>query len=420
MTLDRTRPPAYSQTFDISLKEAETHYFGSTPVHVVQAGDQEVIKLEILFPGAGSRMDIKKGESYLTSKLLDQGTPTRTAEEIAETFDQYGGFTESSPSLDTPSFTLYCLSRNLEKLLPVLEDVIRNASFPEDEFQLTQDIVREQLRIQNNKNNILASKLFREKLYGEDHPYGKIMMEDDLNNLKQADVHSFYSRYAAHPELIISGKISQADIQRIGSVFSTGSERQSTPFELPEITSTETNFTLEKEKSLQSSLRIGLRTIPKSHEDYLSLKIATHALGGYFGSRLMKNIREDKGYTYGIYSSLVNLEKATYFIIGSDVQKEFREDAIREVHKEIKNLLDEPLQVTELQMVKNHLLGSFQSSISSPFALADKFKAIHYFGLDYTYYHRFVEKIQTITAREIQETMHTYLPVDKMLHVVVG
>ncbi len=420
MTPDRTRPPAYSQTFEIDIKEAETTYFGQTPVHVIKAGDQDVVKLEVLFPGSGSRLDQKKGESYLTWKLLAQGTTTRSAEDIAGLFDQFGGFTENFPSLDTPSFTLYCLNRHLDNLLPVLADVVRDAAFPQDEFQLNQDIIREQLRIQNNKNNILASKLFREHLFGEDHPYGKVMKEEDLDALNQEDVQKFYSGHGKQPEILVSGKLSDDQIRKIGEHFYTSEERSNSGFEAGTASGSPADFYLEKDKSLQSSLRIGLQTIPKNHPDYLPLRIATHALGGYFGSRLMKNIREDKGYTYGIYSSLVSLEKTSYFIIGSDVQKEFRENAVEEIHKEIMQLSDHPLDVVELQMVKNHLLGSFQSSISSPFALADKFKGVHYYGLDYSYYQHFMQKIQEITAEEISEVMQKYLHPDNMLHVIVG
>lgn len=420
MTPDRTRPPAYSQTFDISIKEAETYYFGTTPVHVINSGDQDVIKVEVLFRGGGSRADIKSGTSYLTWKLLSQGTRQRSAEEIAETFDQYGGFIENSPSLDTPSFTLYCLRRNLKSLLPVLEDVVRNPVFPENEFTLTRNIARQELRVQNNKNNVLASKYFREKLFGTAHPYGKVMNEEDLDGLEVEDIIRFYEEHGRDVEIMVSGKVNQREMEEIGRIFHDERPRQVKPYELPEAENHTLSFTLDKEKSLQSSLRIGLQTIPKSHDDFIPLKIATHALGGYFGSRLMKNIREDKGYTYGIYSSLVSLEHATYFIIGSDVQKEYRDDSVREIHREIRRLIDEPLIVTELQMVKNHLLGSFQSSISSPFALAGKFKSVYLYGLDYAWYQDFIRKIQEITPEEIRDIMQKYLPTEKMLHVTVG
>jgi predicted Zn-dependent peptidase len=420
MVLDRTRPPAYSQTFNLSIREAETRFFGQTPVHLLRAGEQDVVKIEVLFPGAGSRMDDKIGESYLTWKLLSQGTPTRTAEEISSTFDQYGGFIEHSPSLDTPSFTLFCLNRHLDKLLPVLEDVIKNASFPEDEFELNRTIAREQMRVQNSKNNVFASKLFRQKLFGEVHPYGKIMEEEHLDALVPADISGFYHTHGKYPEILISGKLEDRQVEAVGQLFARENKGGANEVSIRQGITTPEEFYLEKEKSVQTSLRIGLETIRKDHPDFISLKIATHALGGYFGSRLMKNIREDKGYTYGIYSSLVALENATYFIIGTDVQKEFYKDAIREIHKEIAALADEPLTVTELQMVKNHLLGSFQSSITSPFSLADKFKGVYLHGMDYSYYQQFVNRIQEITGEEIQEMMHRYLPSDKMLHVGVG
>lgn len=419
MLPDRTRPPAYAQTFELDLRQVERLPFTAANIFAMRADAHDVVKIEFIFPHGGSRNDRLPGQSYMTWKMLSQGTRSRDAQAVAEAFDQYGGFLEANPSLDDPSFSLYCLSSKLDQLLPLLREVIQEPAFPEDELALNRDIIRQQIRVQNSRNSVVASKLFRQNLFGENHPYGKVLEEDHLTGITHDVLESFYRERAGKPDILISGHWEDRHIEQLAAIVEgeyTSQKSNPPDMDLPRAT----EIYEEKESSLQSSLRIGLVTIPKTHPDFIPLKISCHALGGYFGSRLMKNIREDKGYTYGIHSTLVTLDPCSYLTIGADVQKAFRNEAVQEIFHEISRLAGDEMQGEELQMVKNHLLGSFQSSITSPFSLADKFKSIHYHGLDYGYYSRYIDTIQSITAEKIKEMIATYLRQPDMTTVMVG
>ena len=148
--------------------------------------------------------------------------------------------------------------------------------------------------------------------------------------------------------------------------------------------------------------------------------IVNEILGGYFGSRLMRNIREDKGFTYGIRSGISNLKHAGFWSVSTEVKKQYRDQTINEIHKEIQLLKQTPVSEEELETVKNYMSGTFISAIDTPFALADKFKTIHYSGLDYDYYERYFQSINNITAERIQELSRKYLIKEQMTTVMVG
>ncbi len=417
--LDRTRPPAYSQTFNLHIPQAKTESKNHTKFHAIKAGKQPVSRIEIIFPKGGSYYDPLPGMAYLTNKMLTYGTTSRNHHEIAEAFDRYGAFVKVNPSFDDPTLELFALNKSAVDVIPVLSDIIRHSVFPADEFELVRKISAEQIRIQNARNNVIASKLFRNTLFGDSHPYGQVMKPEDLDALEPQMLRAFFQQQCGEYEIIVTGDFDDSVLELITEnlAFSRPAE-ENKAFTLPPESGT--SVYEEKESSLQTSLRIGRLLPHKSHPDYIPLRICLHALGGYFGSRLMKNIREEKGYTYGIYASMVPLHFASYLVIGSDVQKANRIDAISEIYREIRLMQDEPLHENELQMVRNHMLGSFQSDLSSPFALSEKFKGVYLFGLDYSYYDEYIETIESITPQHIREMAQKYLDPDTMTEISVG
>ena len=417
--LDRTRPPAFSQTFELDITQAVSEIHHQTRFHWLPAGNQPVFRTEILFPQAGSYQDHKPGSSYMVNKMITYGTASRSHDEITDIFDNYGAFINVNPSFDDPSIELYGLTAHAAEVLPVLADIVRHSVFPDREFELVRNISAEQMRIQNARNNVQASKLFRKTIFGDSHPYGVVMTPEDLGNITAGDLREFYHEHCRNFEVITTGNLT--DELRHLLINELGKSIPARPPKLLDIRETDVADVYEpKAASLQTSLRIGKVLVHKSHEDYIPLRICLHALGGYFGSRLMKNIREEKGYTYGIYASLEPLQQVSYLVIGSEVQKDHRQDAINEVIREIRRMQQEDLPESELQMVRNHLLGSFQSDLSSPFSLADKFKGVYLFGMDYSYYDRLFHAIQTITPQTIREMANKYLSVDSLSVVSVG
>ena len=160
--------------------------------------------------------------------------------------------------------------------------------------------------------------------------------------------------------------------------------------------------------------------ISSTHVDYAGMQVLNTVFGGYFGSRLMSNIREDKGYTYGIGSSVVPLRKEGYFCISSEVGVDVRAAAVNEIYLELKRLRTELVPESELNLVRNYMLGSFQRNIDGPFSLADRFKSILTAGMGYEYYTRYLETIQNITAEELLRLASTHLHEDSLYELVVG
>jgi predicted Zn-dependent peptidase len=158
----------------------------------------------------------------------------------------------------------------------------------------------------------------------------------------------------------------------------------------------------------------------KTHKDFHSLTVLNTILGGYFGSRLMTNIREDKGYTYGIGSGMIPLKKAGYFFISTEVGVEVCNKAIDEIYIEINRLRNESISEKELILVKNYMIGSFLRSIDGPFALANRFKSIMEYDLDYSYYDDYISTIKNIKASDLLNLANKYLDPNSMTEVVAG
>ncbi|MBK7132383.1 MAG: insulinase family protein [Bacteroidales bacterium] len=177
---------------------------------------------------------------------------------------------------------------------------------------------------------------------------------------------------------------------------------------------------MEKAGTVQTSVRIGSATINKRHPDYPGLKVLDAVLGGYFGSRLMKNIREDKGFTYGISSSLTSLDLAGYKVISTEVGKKNCHKAIDEIYKEIRLLQSEPVKSGELDLVRNYMSGELLRMFDGPFALADSFRSVWDFGLDNSYYYRLADKIKTIGQDEIMHLANTYYNTDDLYEITAG
>jgi predicted Zn-dependent peptidase len=177
---------------------------------------------------------------------------------------------------------------------------------------------------------------------------------------------------------------------------------------------------IDKPDAIQSAIRMGARSITRSHADFPGLQVLNCVLGGYFGSRLMANIREDKGYTYGIGSAVVALKDAGYLFIATEVGTEVCSSALEEIEKEINLLQTEPVEEEELNLVRNYMLGSMLGSLENAFSHADKFKNVYFSGLSYAYYENYINTVKNITAEELKKMANTYLQTADFTKVIVG
>ncbi len=419
--LDRSVPPQFHTIEQPELIEArEFTLENGNKLHFINAGVQPVVRMEVIFQ-AGKRSEQRPGISYFTGKMLSEGTESYSSAALSDFFDGLGAFLTITPGFDFITLTIHALNKHLEELLPVLREMISAPAFGENELENLKQIKLNRLQVDLEKNNFIASRKLREHLFNG-HPYGKSLKAENIQEITSDDTRKHYKHSVENSfEIVISGLVKPKDMDRINSHL--GSIIPSGPTKSPE-----TEFLpyqpheeiINRESSLQSTIRLGKPTLSRDHQDYFKLVIANEILGGYFGSRLMKNIREEKGYTYGIHSSLNHLLKGQMMVIGAEVKKEFRDQTVEEIWKEVNKLQHEPVPKEELVTVCNYLAGSYSAEIDTPFALADKFKQIYFSGLGYEYYHRFFQSLQQTTPEDIMEISQVHLQPSHFSKVMVG
>jgi len=278
----------------------------------------------------------------------------------------------------------------------------------------------------NNREKVgnLAMDKFFESVFGEKHPYGRQLKAEDFEMMNRSLVSEFHSKLYTPDNMavIMSGKADRGAFgllnQYFGSVALSG-VKSDIPKPLPSA-ERPVQVNVNKPGAVQSALRIGSATINKRHADYPGLKIITTILGGYFGSRLMKNIREDKGFTYGISSSVTSLDLSGYKVISTEISPKNCSETIDEILKEIRTLQTQPLPADELAVVRNYMSGEMVRMFDGPFAIAESFRAAWEFGLDNSYYRKLSEKILKISPDEIIHLAQTYYNIDELYRVTAG
>jgi len=425
MTLDRTIAPPSQKIEQVSIPKAEEVLLDNqVPVYMVKAGEQPVVRLELIFE-AGSRYENHIGESYFTSKMLSEGTSRYSATQISEQFDQYGAFLEISQSVERLGITVHGLTKHLPKLLPLLQEMIADSVIPENELQVQKNITSQNLKISLEKSSYVAGQVFREQIYGSNHPYGKTLTLALIESISRDAVKDFYEKNVKGKtfRVFISGQFGDTEIQALNQHLGQ------TPLEAPAhggiVDNTDDikrpeSVLLERLDNVQSSIRLGKRLFGRTHPDFFKFIVTNTIFGGYFGSRLMKNIREEKGFTYGISSGLIPQRYGGYLVMGTDVKKEFTQQTLDEIVKEIRRLQTEPVDEDEMETAKNYMIGSLVGSLNTPFEVADRQKIILLDELPADFYDNYIQKIRAITPLDVIEIANTYFKPEDLCEVVVG
>ncbi len=425
-TLDRSLVPTYKNIDSYILPEAVSGKLDNgIPLHLILSGTQPVVRIELIFK-SGNWYEPSFGCAHFTAKMLSEGTSKHTAKQIQDKFAYYGAFTEFNSGQDLASVTVYTLSKHLESIFPLIYELVSESIFPEKEFESAKNITLQGLKVSKEKTAFMAGIKFREMLFGAEHPYGYFLSEQAIENTHIAILQEFYKKnYTTNNcEIVIAGN-GEVDFVALANKY-LGKDNWGKSDSLPNKGKTQAlvNFTkrefISKEGAVQSSLRMGKKMFAISHPDYFNFYCLNEIFGGYFGSRLMQNIREDKGYTYGISSNIVTNKNEGYFVVGSDVKKEFTLQSIEEVYKEMKKMKEELVSDNELESVRNYMLGSFVNSITTPFAVADKFKTIHFNGLGYDFYKNYFNTLKNINAETLMATANKYFDENSMSESIAG
>lgn len=422
--INRNAPPPFNVDYKIDVMMARHKTLSNgLPIHYIDAGSQELTKIEFIF-FAGTCHQAKPLVASFTNRLLKEGTSKHTAKEIAEIIDFYGAFLEHECGNDTASLTLYSLNKHLSKLLPVFKDVMFDAVFPDDEFEISRSNSIQKHLVRQQKVSEVASAHFGEMIYGRENYYGYKVNEQDYKDLKIEDIKSFYQAHytLSNAVVILSGKVDEEVLSHMQEFFGKDAYTSSAHHTVTMHTksSKEKKVFIPQDGALQSAIRIGRPLFSKTHPDFLHMLVVNTILGGYFGSRLMANIREDKGYTYGIGSNIISKIHAGHFYISTEVGADVTQDALKEIYKEIALLRDELVAPEELELVKNYLTGTFLRSIDGAFSLAQKFTGIYFYELGYDYYTKYLQTLKTISPEQIKELANKYFQEEDLYELVVG
>jgi len=424
LSADRSKRPLIRRIERLDVAPAEKRLFSNgMPVYVINQGTQEVTSIEVNFR-AGKWQQEQKLVARFANRMLREGTKSYDSKQLSEKLDFYGASVRTQSGADRASVSLLSLNKHLPEVLPILAEVVRDPVFPAGELETSVTQSRQRLKVNKTKNDYVADRVITKVIYGEEHPYGSEHEATDYDKLNQKVFMAFYSSYytAGNCYIMLAGKINDDAFRMVEKYFDDKNWAKPAAADAGRTITPAPQFkhAIKMPHSVQSSIRIGKRLFNKTHPDFQKMQVLNVLLGGYFGSRLMSNIREEKGYTYGIHSGLASLIHDGYFFISTEVGSEAASDALKEIYKEINRLRNEPVPDGELELVKNYLSGKILSGLDGPFRLAEYYHGLIIYGLEIDYVHQLLNTIKTVTATELRELANKYLDTEAMYEVVVG
>ncbi|HEY5463414.1 MAG TPA: pitrilysin family protein [Hanamia sp.] len=422
---DRTIAPPIKDAINFDIKLSPYTFLklsNGTPLYYINDGAEEVTMIEFVF-NAGNNFENKNGVASAANYLIKNGTKKRNAYEITEYFEYYGSYLNRTCYNETASITLHCLSRHLKELLPVLRELITQSIFPQNELEIFQQNSIQRLTVNLLKCDFVANRLIDEYLYGASHPYGRVSNKEDIKALTSEDLNNFFQQYYVQAKCSIfsAGRLPADFEQLMENNFGDLPFNEKIINEIPERElALQKKYRINNDKNgVQGAIRLGRPFPDRRHPDFQKAIVLNTLFGGYFGSRLMSNIREEKGYTYGIHSFLQNHIQTSSWLISTEAGKEVCEVTIEEIYKEMKLLREQPVDAEELLLVKNYMMGLNLGYIDGPFHIISRWKSLILNGLDENYFNDSIQTVKTISSKELQEISNKYLQSEEFFELVV-
>ena len=424
--LDRKIIPTIEEAvhFDLQLKNCDRFTLDNkVPVYAMNAGAQDVVMVEWVFD-AGNWYDKQPMVAATTNFLIKNGTTSKTAYQINDFFEFHGAYLNRSCYNETASITLHCLSKHLETLLPVVREIIETSIFPEEELAIYIQNQKQRLSVNLQKCDFIANRLIDEYLFGINHPYGTYSNAEDYDALTTDAIKAFYKQYYLNGscKIFIAGKMPTGYESMLNKAFGTLPLHSDTPVvvEHPIVTAAQKKVEIiNDENGVQGAIRMARPFPNRHHPDFQKAHVLNTLFGGFFGSRLMSNIREDKGYTYGIHSYFQNHVHASAWMISTEAGRDVCAATITEVLNEMELLRNELVDMEELNLVRNYMIGSLLGDLDGPFQLIGRWKNYVLNGLDENYFYKSIETIKSVTPQELQRLANIYLQPDDFYELVV-
>lgn len=416
-----TQPPLIRPAAVELSEAARTTLRNGVTIYTLSADDFEVLRVTFVFR-AGSACQTVPFTASAAANLLGEGTREMTAQQIAERLDYYGSWFDVSVDRDYAYISFASLSKFFDRTMEVAAQLLLHPVFPEEEVRAYCAKRRQRLTIEREKVETQAREAFAQALFGPEHPYGISSDEREYDRLTRGDIAAFYERFytADNCFAVCSGRVGERELERVAAIasqFPAGAGAAQSAFPAP--VTRHTAF-VEHPGAVQSSLRIGRLLFPRQHPDFLGMQIVATALGGYFGSRLMQNLRERHGYTYGVVAAMVNFERAGYLAIATQVGTDVTQAALTQIYAEIERLRREPMPAAELEIVQNMMVGEMMRILDGPFGIADVTIENILCGRDNASIGENVRRIRATTAGEVRQLAQKYLEPECLVTVAAG
>lgn len=391
-----------------------------TKLNVIPLKDAEIVRMYITFKG-GRWVEKQVLQSTLATDQISAGTQFVSAEKLSETLDYYGASLNSSSGTQSSVITLTCLRRTLPQVLPLLKDIICSPAY---EQQLI-DIEKEELVFAcgANKQNVVyvSKKTLQNAILGPNHPLAKVYDENDVLSIKRDDILDYHKCFINldNANIYVSGAIDEDVISLVNQYLGSRGETKHESTNLPHIstaTSTQQRHDAFIEtESAQSALCMGMMLPSRQNPDYPAIALTRTILGGFFGSRLMKNIRERKGLTYGISADMLHIPYSSIFLVSTTTPYVHVDQCVDEVFNEIINLQNNKVDNEELTIAKNYLLGQYCRTTEMTLSLAALCIALEETGSNLDLHAQTIKQIQELSADDIMACAQKYLQVDKLI-----
>lgn len=426
MTPDRTTQPGITPFGDFSIQApVHTSLSNGIPLNLLEAGTEDVLRMDILI-GAGIWHQAQPLQALFTHRMLREGCKGMTSAQISERLDFYGSWMELTTSMNYCYLSVYTLGRHFGHIMPLIGRLLREPTFPEKELKTTLETNRQQFLQNQVKVDVRARKEFNRAIYGAGHPSGRYAVKEDYDRLEVGHLSDFYHRHyhSGNCSVYLSGHVTPQAIALVESELGSapwGEVKARLPLEEhPVHTAASGRISVSLPGSVQSAVKMGFKVIDQLHPDYIPVRVLATVLGGYFGSRLMKNIREEKGYTYGIMANVSAQPFTGVMSVTTETAHGHVEACISEIKREMHRLQDELMPAHELDMVKNYMLGDMCRSYEGALSLADAWIYTESAGLPEDFYTHTARCIRQSTPQQVQRMAQMYLRPDDSIEVVVG
>lgn len=419
------KPPVINPTTISNLQLPQNMVLGNgVPLYVIEGGTQDVVRIDLLFRG-GYSVQEKPLQALFTNRMLREGAAGYSSTEISRRLDYYGAWIDMYSSQNCNHITLYTLGKHAVPLLQMLSSMVKSPLFPKRNLDVVRNSNKAFFKTNSRKVDVVAQRHFERMLWGEKHPLGHIVCERDYDAITRENIIDYHSKIYGNGSLSIflSGKINDNLLSTVEECFGSGKWGSESVAPIVEIAAPEPIYGRHKvhlDDVMQSGIKLGFMAMDAGDRDFHAFRFLTVLLGGYFGSRLMSNIREKNGYTYHIEAELDAYGSKNAFMISTETGNEYVEPLLKEVYSEISRLRNEVVSREELELVRNYTLGQLCREYEGVFQKSELFINVWLSGQPFDEVNKYLDIIRSVEPETLKMLACKYLSQDIMSEVIVG